>query len=119
MMLFRVVTLTVSILCVSSIRKIPLRLDTITLSKCNSKLEQTDTVLYELLNVYQLEKDKLSPCPCLNSTHWMNAAYLNMTHPSQQCPSNWSINTEQVRGYSKMTPGAGCDSVHYSTEGLR
>ncbi len=96
-MLLQIVTLAVLILSVSSNRNVPLRLDAVQTTKCNFQFRQTDAIL-QLLNAYQLKKDELSPCPCLNSTHWMNAAYMNMTDPSQQCPSNWSLNTAQVRG---------------------
>ncbi len=48
----------------------------------------------------------------------MRAVFLNMTDHSQQCPSNWFLNTEQVRGCSIKTSGAGCDSVYYSVGGF-
>ncbi len=46
---------------------------------------------------------------------WTKAAYLNMSDPVQQCPSNWTYNPTPVRGCGRLRsiPGT-CDSVTYS-----
>ena len=52
---------------------------------------------------------------------WTRVAYLNMTDPSQQCPSAWTLQTcssEPRRLCGKRSSGASCESVVYSTFGI-
>ena len=52
---------------------------------------------------------------------WTRIAYLNMTDPSQQCPSAWTLQTrssEPRRLCGKRSSGASCESVVYSTFGI-
>ena len=56
-----------------------------------------------------------------NTGPWTRVAYLNMTDPSQQCPSAWTLQTrtsEPRRLCGKHSSGRGCDSVTYSTLGI-
>ena len=36
--------------------------------------------------------------PCGGPGQWTRIAHLNMSDPSQQCPSNWNLTTTPVRG---------------------
>ena len=56
-----------------------------------------------------------------NTAPWTRVAYLNMTDPSQQCPSAWTLQThtsEPRRLCGKRSSGASCDSVTHSTFGI-
>ena len=60
-------------------------------------------------------------CSCNSTGGWTRVAYLNMTDPSQQCPSAWTLQTrssEPRRLCGKRSSGRGCDSVTYSTFGM-
>ena len=60
-------------------------------------------------------------CGCSSTGGWTRVAYLNMTDPSQQCPSAWTLQTrtsEPRRLCGKHSSGRGCDSVTYSTLGI-
>ena len=48
---------------------------------------------------------------------WVRVANLNMTDPTQQCPPNFNLYTEN-RLCGKSTNGGGCDSVNFNTSGL-
>ena len=37
-------------------------------------------------------------CPCGGPGQWTRIAHLNMSDPSEQCPSNWNLITTPVRG---------------------
>ena len=57
----------------------------------------------------------------LNSSSWNCIAFLNMSYPSQMCPREWSFSSHSVfRGCGRRAANAAsCDSVVYSTRGLR
>ena len=60
-------------------------------------------------------------CGCSSTGGWTRVAYLNMTDPSQQCPSAWTLQTrssEPRRLCGRGSSGAGCKSVTYSTFGM-
>ena len=60
-------------------------------------------------------------CGCNSTGGWTRVAYLNMTDPSQQCPSAWTLQTrssEPRRLCGRSSSGAGCKSVTYSTFGI-
>ena len=60
-------------------------------------------------------------CGCNSTGRWMRVAYLNMTDPSQQCPSTWTLQTrssEPRRLCGRGSGGASCKSVTYSTFGI-
>ena len=61
-------------------------------------------------------------CGCNSTGGWTRVAYLNMTDPSQQCPSAWTLQTRsseprRLCGRTSTT-SASCDSVTYSTFGI-
>ena len=57
-------------------------------------------------------------CPCGGSGHWTRIAYLDMSDPSQQCPSNWSLTTTPVRGCGRSSHASQtCDSASFSSNG--
>ena len=57
-------------------------------------------------------------CPCGGPGQWTRIAHLNMSDPSQQCPSNWSFIAAPVRGCGRSaSPGPGCDSVTFASTG--
>ena len=51
-----------------------------------------DTVVPELNRRYSNQP----PCPCGGPGQWTRIAYLNMSDPSQQCPTNWNLITTPV-----------------------
>ena len=58
------------------------------------------------------------PCSCGGAGDWTRVAYLNMSDPNQQCPSNWNLTTAPVRGCGRTsTAGNTCDSVFYPVKG--
>ena len=54
----------------------------------------------------------------LGSKGWMRVANLDMTDPNQQCPPNFNLYAEN-RLCGKSTDGDACDSVKYTTSGVR
>ena len=57
---------------------------------------------------------------CGSSGEWTRVAYLNMTDPTQQCPSEWREITSPVRTCGRRTDAyTGCDSVIFSTNGVQ
>ena len=60
-------------------------------------------------------------CDCSGTGGWTRVAYLNMTDPSQQCPSPWTLQTrssEPWRLCGRGSSGAICNSITYSTFGM-
>jgi len=60
-------------------------------------------------------------CGCNSTEGWTRVAYLNMTDPTQQCPSAWTLQTrssEPRRLCGRNSSFRGCDSVTYSTFGI-
>ena len=59
------------------------------------------------------------PCSCGGAGGWTRAAYLNMSDPNQQCPSNWTLVTTPIRGCGRRARRSyrECDSVTYSVHG--
>ena len=52
------------------------------------------------------------------STINISAVYLNMSDPSQPCPSNWTRVNSPIRGCRRTTSDhSDCDSVYYSVGG--
>ena len=58
----------------------------------------------------------IQPCEC-GGPGWTRIAYLNMTDPTQQCPSTWRLNTNP-RSCGRIT-SVGCDSTNFSVGGLQ
>ena len=59
-------------------------------------------------------------CGCNTTGGWTHVAYLNMTDPSQQCPSAWiqRSSSSEPRRLCARSSHTGCDSVAYSTFGM-
>ena len=58
------------------------------------------------------------PCSCGGDGGWTRVAYLNMSDPNQQCPSNWTLTTSPVRGCGRSSAGFDtCDSSFYPVYG--
>ena len=57
------------------------------------------------------------PCSC-GIPEWTRAVYLNMSDPSQSCPSNLTLVSSPIRGCRRKNLGLRmCDSVYYSVGG--
>ena len=56
-------------------------------------------------------------CPCGGPGQWSRIAHLNMSDPSQQCPSNWNLITTPVRGCGRSSAGGSCDSATFPSSG--
>ena len=71
----------------------------------------------ELIGV--LSRTFTSPqCPCGGPGQWTRIAHLDMSDPSQQCPSNWSLITTPVRVCrSSIATGPLCDSAIFPSGG--
>ena len=52
---------------------------------------------------------------CDGSTGWRRIAYLNMSNPSQQCPSVWLEITSPHRVCGRRSTSGSCDGVSYTT----
>ena len=52
---------------------------------------------------------------CGGSTGWRRVAYLNMSDPSQQCPSAWRETTTPHRVCGRRSTAPSCDGVTYPT----
>ena len=52
--------------------------------------------------------------PC-GGSGWRRVAYLNMSDPSQQCPSVWQEITTPFRVCGKRSSSVGCEGLTYST----
>ena len=50
-----------------------------------------------------------------NGTGWRRVAYLNMTDPSQQCPSVWQEITTPHRVCGRRSSSGGCEGLNYNT----
>ena len=65
-----------------------------------------------------LEERSVLPCSCGGDGGWTRVAYLNMSDPNQQCPSNWTLTTSPVRGCGRSSAGQyTCDSSIYPVYG--
>ena len=53
--------------------------------------------------------------PCGGSTGWRRVAYLNMSDPSQQCPSVWQEITTPHRVCRRRSISTDCDGLNYTT----
>lgn len=57
------------------------------------------------------------PCSC-GASKWTRIAHLNMTDTSQECPSNWTLNTSPVKGCGRSSFSSySQDSVFFSSNG--
>ena len=103
----------------------PSVINNVTGGPCPS-VQERNSIRDELLTeVEALLRNRVIPalnlrslCPCGGRDDWTRIAFLNMSDPSVQCPSNWSLIETPVRGCRRLTPtGAACDSVFFSSNG--
>ena len=66
-----------------------------------------------LLQATQLPTQPTTDYSCGGSTGWRRVAYLNMSDPSQQCPSVWQEITTPHRTCGRRS--GGCEGLTYST----
>ena len=52
---------------------------------------------------------------CGGSAGWRRVAYLNMSNPSQQCPSVWQEITTPHRVCGRRSTGGSCEGLNYTT----
>ena len=59
------------------------------------------------------------PCSCGRGSPWTRVAFLNMSDPNQECPSNWTLNFAGVRGCGRSSTGTLiADSAFYPVNGI-
>ena len=111
-------------LCQQQMLSFPIGLPpTVTIS-CGQTCPSQDAINTEHRRVRNiLEERSVIPCSC-GGDGWTRVAYLNMSDPNQQCPSNWTLTTSPVRGcgrsYSYRSfddSSLTCDSVFYPVLG--
>ena len=56
------------------------------------------------------------PCSCGGAGQWTRIAHLDMSDPSQQCPSGWSLTTTPVRGCIRPSSTNNCHSATFQTK---
>ena len=70
----------------------------------------------------QLYCDFNRQCGCDGPSTWTRVAFLNMSNPDHDCPSNWTTVTSEapfrICGFGRGTPGGGCLSNFYTTLGI-
>ena len=86
---------------------------------CHSE-EQRERVRNEVDNAtLNLLRESVVPLlqgySCGGSTGWRRVAYLNMSDPSQQCPSVWREYTTPFRVCGRRSSRGGCEGVNYTT----
>ena len=60
----------------------------------------------------------LPSCSCGGAGLWTRIAHLDMSDPSQQCPSSWNLTTTPVRGcISSIASAHSCDSAIFPSNG--
>lgn len=86
------------------------------LRQCSTPLVKNPAVIQHLLN----EKYGPPHCTCADSGNWRRLVYLNMTDNSQQCPSSWTLLSDNTyRGCGKSSSQPGCDSAIFPSNGIR
>ena len=75
-----------------------------------------EQITEQVLSRVNISSESQPPCACGGPGQWTRIAHLNMSDPSQQCPSNWNLITTPVRGCGR-TPSSGCDSAIFSSNG--
>ena len=68
-------------------------------------------------SIARVHCDPTKDC-CDISEGWTKVAYLNMTNPGHDCPSNWTEITEPKRTCGRMTDNS-CNSVTFGTGGIQ
>ena len=78
-----------------------------------------------ITNEHRVVKDSIlnyyytgPPCSCGGAGDWTRVAYLNMSDPNQQCPSNWNLIMTPFKGCGRLSANShSCDSVVYPVNG--
>ena len=80
----------------------------------NTQLQKTRDEIGDILYTFMTRIN----CACGGAGQWTRIAHLNMSDPSQQCPSSWNLITTPVRGCaSSITSRASCDSAIFPSNG--
>ncbi len=68
---------------------------------------QRNSIKSETLNLLDNTVIPILSCPCsAPGETWTKIAHLDMTDPSQQCPTNWMLNTfGSIQGCGQASPG--------------
>ncbi len=66
------------------------------------------------MNVYC----EMSTNKCDGTSGWTRVADINMTDPTQQCPSGYALKSDQNKRTCGRVTSRSCDSAHFSTFGL-
>ena len=62
--------------------------------------------------------DRIGSACCGLTEGWTRVVYVNMSDPSQQCPSGWEEASRPVRSCGRVASTSGsCDSVNFTTSG--
>ena len=78
----------------------------------NEVKNATQRLLQE--SIVPLLQANLTQHPC-GGSGWRRVAYLNMSDPSQQCPSVWRQYTTPFRVCGRRSSGPSCEGLTYST----
>ena len=81
--------------------------------------ETVNRKLREVVNPYLDDKYGIMIDEC-GGPGWRRIAYLDMNNTDSQCPSEWRLHTDRVRGCGRTnhTGSYSCDSVYYRNNGL-
>ena len=105
-------------LCQQQMLSFPVRLPPTVTNSTGQSCPSQDAINTEHRRVRDiLEESSVLPCSC-GGDGWTRVAYLNMSDPNQQCPSNWNLTTSPVRGCGRSSAGwYTCDSSFYPVLG--
>ena len=57
-----------------------------------------EQITEQVLSLLNISSESQPPCACGGPGQWTRIAHLDMSDPSQQCPSNWSLSSTPIRG---------------------
>ena len=111
----------ISAACVSAKYTIPVTVITPQQSQsCPLAVEERETA-HQLIHSRVTEVvDRLMTVPQCGEGLWYRVAHLDMSDPSQECPSNWTEISTPVRTCGRpVSTGASCPAEHFSSAGSR
>ena len=80
--------------------------------------ESIKEALKTVVNSYLYDKYGIMTDEC-GGPGWRRVAYLDMNNTDSQCPSEWRLHTERVRGCGRnRTARYSCDLVYFRNNGL-
>ena len=80
--------------------------------------ESTKEALKTVVNSYLYDKYGIMTDEC-GGPGWRRVAYFDMNNTDSQCPSEWRLHTDRVRGCGRNhTAIFSCDSVYFRNNGL-